>query len=503
MTIRGVDYDSFSKGELLQIIRRFKKDHESSSDSIDDIARSIHTLSSDEPAKKKPKHDGKKPQKPFDFSRYRTRHVALKFSYMGEKYAGFARQDHMEHTIERYLIDALKTARLVEDFNTCGYSRCGRTDAGVSALGQVVGLQLRSNVPVDATLLDDLTIDDIQPNQSFRVQLADGTIKTLQELDYPVCLNSALPQDIRVYAWTSAPPEWSARFLCTSRTYRYFFHRRTLDLDAMSTAARLLEGKHDYRNFCRMDPSVTNFEREILSFNVHVATDLAGASEDPYYQLCYFEIRGRAFLWHQVRCMAAILFLVGKGHEPPALVSTLLDIEGTPRKPQYEMAPDLPLVLHDCTFDTIDIWYAVLLPMSSMNGLHDSYMPGVLNRVYHDIEGQWEAASLRMALLRNHLDRLKHLPVHPKAAIPDMKRRQTPQTPAYMAAIEAYGDANEPFGSILHMLPAAGKGLKHIPLLQRKCGFSFEEKMVRVKRKADAKKERENDEGDEHDDAKP
>ncbi|RHY28178.1 hypothetical protein DYB32_006168 [Aphanomyces invadans] len=412
---------------------------------MDAIARTIHVPAtnpphtpiprgSGEPSKKKQKMD-KKAQKPFDFSRYRTRHVALKFSYMGEKYAGFARQDHMEETIERYMIDALTISRLVENFATCGYSRCGRTDAGVSALGQVIGLVLRSNVPADGTLLDGKTIDDIHAGDTFRVEMPDGTIKTLVELDYPTCLNSALPHDIRVYSWAPAPPEWSARFLCQGRTYRYFFHRRSLDLDAMASAAQLLQGKHDYRNFCRMDPTVTNFEREILSFQVHQVNDVA--TTDPYYDLCYFQSSLYFFLWIGVLNVSR-------------------------------------------------------------------FMPGAVNRVYHDVENQWEAANLRAALLRNQLDTLKKLPVQPHRAIVELQRRQTPQTAAHVrpsircitaerdgqiAAFNAYDvDAHVEFGEILHRLPAAGKGLKHIPLLQRKCGFSFEEKMNKVKRKAAMKK---------------
>lgn len=63
-----------------------------------------------------------------------------------------------------------------------------------------------------------------------------------------------------------------------------------------------------------------------------------------------FTVHGSAFLWHQVRHLVAILFLVGQGLEHPSVVPQLLDIKKTPRKPMYEMATDAPLVLWDCIF---------------------------------------------------------------------------------------------------------------------------------------------------------
>ena len=33
--------------------------------------------------------------------------------------------------------------------------------------------------------------------------------------------------------------------------------------------------------------------------------------------MCEIEVTGMAFLWHQVRCMSAILFLIGYHHEKP------------------------------------------------------------------------------------------------------------------------------------------------------------------------------------------
>lgn len=49
----------------------------------------------------------KKKKREFNMSNYTMRAVAVKFLYLGEKYAGFARQDHMPETVERYLLEAL------------------------------------------------------------------------------------------------------------------------------------------------------------------------------------------------------------------------------------------------------------------------------------------------------------------------------------------------------------------------------------------------------------
>lgn len=36
------------------------------------------------------------------------------------------------------------------------------------------------------------------------------------------------------------------------------------------------------------------------------------------------------------------------------IIDVLLDIGKTPRKPQYNMAPDLPLILRSCEFEDIN-----------------------------------------------------------------------------------------------------------------------------------------------------
>ena len=42
----------------------------------------------------------------------------------------------------------------------------------------------------------------------------------------------------------------------------------------------------------------------------------------------------------EVRCMVAVLLLVGQGLEEPSVVAELLDIEKHPRKPLYDLADE-------------------------------------------------------------------------------------------------------------------------------------------------------------------
>lgn len=374
-----------------------------------------------------PSRPFKEQNREIDPSKYNTRFIALKFAYLGQRYNG------LEHsngnvtplpTIEEVLWKALRRTRLIlpttvtgdepDDvepralrpysitWDGCDYSKAGRTDRGVSAFGQVIGVRVRSARPKpkanperqedgDAMqVVEDAEWDDIR-----------------DEISYIQVLNRVLPEDIRVLAWCPHPPEgFDARFSCRERRYRYFFtqpafsptpgpigfanragnpsgpraQRREgwLDIEAMREAAKAFEGTHDFRNFCKLDTSkqIQNFERIIFKSDIELVdpkTNPLGyvgrsgfqALEDfvpevsmessetpsPPTPLVYtFTLHGSAFLWHQVRHMVAILFLVGQGFEPPSVVSELLDVTKNPRKPTYEMASDAPLVLWDCIF---------------------------------------------------------------------------------------------------------------------------------------------------------
>ncbi|KAL2042562.1 hypothetical protein N7G274_005056 [Stereocaulon virgatum] len=395
----------------------------------------------------------------FNPSKYSTRLIALKFAYLGQRYNGLEFHSNNKTplpTVEETLWQALNKAKLVfpkpdpllepgkPNWKGCEYSKCGRTDKGVSAFGQVVGIRVRSNRPVSRTQIsasaDDaasdgdeeklLQEDDAEmaaPPFDSEDILAENEESTLtpsrsslsgepesfhhinDEIPYCEILNRLLPPDIRMLAWCPAPPpNFSARFACRERRYKYFFtqpaftpiignpgfrdnlktpkpragRRRAgyLDIEAMRAGAHKFIGLHDFRNFCKLDPSkqTNNFVRRIFHADIeeldshHNPVGFVGKPGFRQYEdqdeargwhldecvkaqtstpaIYSFTLHGSAFLWHQVRHMVNILFLIGQDLEQPSLIDDLLNVKKYPCKPEYEMADEAPLVLWDCIF---------------------------------------------------------------------------------------------------------------------------------------------------------
>ncbi|KAJ9144828.1 Pseudouridine synthase [Coniochaeta hoffmannii] len=364
-----------------------------------------------------PSRKQKRPKKPqaFDPTKYATRLIALKIAYLGKNFNGYEHQvSASAPTIEEELWKALVKSCLIYpqngpekvDLNMAGleYSKCGRTDRGVSAFGQVIGLRVRSNRPLPrepkpqqgmAEAPKDEMAEDGKTEGKKKKQKAQKVPKekpewdpVADEMNYPRILNRLLPPEIRVLAWCPNPPEgFDARFSCRERQYRYFFTqpafpplpdavpggRKTgaikegwLDIDAMREAAKLFEGSHDFRNFCKVEAGkqITNFVRRIFESDIVEVEDtgsvlpyLDGTDIRPekipagkHPKVYYFHVRGSAFLWHQIRHMVAVLFLVGQGLEKPSIISELLNVQKHPRRPNYHLADEVPLVLWDCIF---------------------------------------------------------------------------------------------------------------------------------------------------------
>ena len=213
------------------------------------------------------------------------------------------------------------------------------------------------------------------------------------EIDYAAILNKLLPPTIRILAWSPVQPTFSARFDCSSRSYRYYFLKDNLNILNMKTAAEDFRGVHDFSNFCKVDQSRdVSHVRIIEDVGIFAAEDIdeylldttnqgtssrnTNANTGSTYRpsaIMIFYVKGRAFLWHQVRCMMAILFLVGQELEVPSIVSTLLNDGDTAKgRPCYNLASEHPLVLAECAF-----------PEGLLNWIYPSSLYPTPNTAHH------------------------------------------------------------------------------------------------------------------------
>lgn len=420
------NYNNWTKAGLIQRVKELEKELRAASSSAQ-ISASNNEIPQAAPEQKGDEELSQPVKKPkakkkMDPSKYSTRFIALKLAYLGKNFGGFEFQAQgNQPSIEEELWNALTKACLIfpEDenvvnFDCCEYSKCGRTDRGVSAFGQVIGLRVRSNRPLpkkqaevdeEADLVEEegheVAGEEEQAKKQSKPKAPPKPFDDIRdEIPYPHVLNRLLPKEIRILGWCPAPPpDFSARFSCRERQYRYFFTQPAfaptpsliedsavakkgeedkklmkpgwLDIEAMRDAAKRYEGEHDFRNLCKVDPAkqITNFKRRMFESDIVEVEDAASAlpylkaagfapenmdlsSGEAYPKVYYFHVRGSAFLWHQIRHMVAVLFLVGQGLEKPSLISELLDIEKNPRRPNYVMADEVPLVLWDCIFPT-------------------------------------------------------------------------------------------------------------------------------------------------------
>jgi tRNA pseudouridine38-40 synthase len=200
--------------------------------------------------------------------------IAMKLGYIGWNYYGFQRQPNLP-TIESAVRAALKRIGVING----DFCYAGRTDRGVSAIGQVI----------------DFWIDE-----------------DLAELAIPRVVNSKLPRDIWTWARAVAPIGFSARWNALWREYRYFLYHPGLDLKAMDDAARMLEGTHDFRNFSSAkEPDTTRCLQKIR------LQETGG--------LIVLDLRAEGFLWNMVRKIAGALEQIGSGARDPSWMEELLN----------------------------------------------------------------------------------------------------------------------------------------------------------------------------------
>ena len=388
----------------------------------------------------------KKSRKDFYFTHCNIRHVAFKIAYLGQNYSGFTIQPHNKSTIEEELFNAFDECKLITDRSDCNYSRCGRTDKGVSAFSQVIALHVRTN------LTEGLGVIRRNENEEVCTEISI-------ELPYVRMLQAKLPEDIHVISWAPVPLDFSARFSCLYRSYKYYFPKGSLDIEKMQKAGLKFEGDHDFRNFCKLDRSkFRDFNRSI--HRVRIRT-LDSALPDPY-KLCELDITAKSFLWHQVRYMMGILSLVGHGRESAEVIDYMFDVKACKTKPNYSPAKAEGLILYDSGFEDIN-W--------EINSLH-------VVKVIMRIQSLWAKRSIEECMLRGIIESIDPTEIS-ESEINHFNLKFDPVT---KYPISTLGSSVNP--------DISPTRTKYVPIKDRGilAGDSFEERVDRIKKREELKK---------------
>ncbi len=218
--------------------------------------------------------------------------IKITVEYDGTEYCGWQVQPNGV-TVQQRLNEAVE-ALTDEKTSVVG---SGRTDSGVHAAGQVAHFDTNSTIP---------------PQR------------------FAAALNSVLPADIRVLSSCEAEEGFHARFCAKKKTYSYKMYiaetvrplwdryacllAYPVDVAAMSSAAKLFVGEHDFRSFMTSGSSVQDTVRTVYSASVTTDGDFIT-----------FTVCGSGFLYNMVRIMAGTLVEVGAGRMSEADVVSALE----------------------------------------------------------------------------------------------------------------------------------------------------------------------------------
>ena len=239
-----------------------------------------------------------------------VRNIKLTIVYDGSEYHGWQIQPG-EKTIEGILTEAVE-GLIGREVKITGASR---TDAGVSALGQVALMQIESAIPTENLAK---AITDRLPADIAVAEAAEAT------LDFDVI------SDVKskLYRYTI--------FTGTLRPVLRIRHCRhlpaKLDIAAMAEGAKLFIGKKDFKSFASAADKRENSIRTIFRCDV--------VRENGWV---YIDVEGDGFLYNMVRNIVGTLVEVGIGRLKAEKISQIL--EAKDRKAAGPIAPAQGLCL--------------------------------------------------------------------------------------------------------------------------------------------------------------
>jgi len=239
-----------------------------------------------------------------------VRNIKLTIVYDGSEYHGWQIQPGKK-TIQGILAEAVE-GLIGREVKITGASR---TDAGVSALGQVALMQIESAIPTEnlAKAITDRLPADIAVAEAAEAALDFDVISDVKS---------------KLYRYTI--------FTGTLRPVLRIRHCRhlpaKLDIAAMAEGAKLFIGKKDFKSFASAADKRENSIRTIFRCDV--------VRENGWV---YIDVEGDGFLYNMVRNIVGTLVEVGIGRLKAEKISQIL--EAKDRKAAGPIAPAQGLCL--------------------------------------------------------------------------------------------------------------------------------------------------------------
>ena len=258
------------------------------------------------------------------------RNVKLTISYDGTNYHGWQLQPG-KRTIQAELINAVSE---LLGWRT-RVTAASRTDAGVSAVGQVAVIQIDSPIPTKnlaKAITDRLPAD----------------IAVAEAIDVPIGFDVIGDAKCKLYRYTI----FTGRAKPVLEIHHcWYLPEEKLDIDAMNQAAKLLLGQKDFKSFAAADDHRTDSVRTILRCDVYAGnpannqnTSVASIeNQASSNEWVFVDVEGDRFLYNMVRNIVGTLVEVGVGRMKPEKITEI--IEARNRRAAGPIAPPEGLCL--------------------------------------------------------------------------------------------------------------------------------------------------------------
>jgi tRNA pseudouridine38-40 synthase len=238
------------------------------------------------------------------------RNIKLTVEYDGSDYHGWQIQPE-RRTIQGELVKAISEL-IGWKVRVCGASR---TDAGVSAVGQIALIQIDSPIPTEnlAKAINDRLPRDIAVREAVEIPIGFDIIGAVKSKLYRYTIYTG-----------KTPPVLQIK---------HCWHVPTkLDIAKMAEAAKMLVGTMDFKSFATADDKRENKVRTIFRCDATTKDDWI-----------YIDVEGDSFLYNMVRNIVGTLVEIGIGRWKPEKMSKILQVKD--RRAAGPMAPAAGLCL--------------------------------------------------------------------------------------------------------------------------------------------------------------